>query len=411
MALKLDSALADALTFRTAEGINATSFFFGISAADFRWAEESSFGMPEPISAKLASICGEGGMATFLHGEVSRILDNDPEFDITEHDRLTDLKSFSDTVSVSKALIETMKTLPFKYRLTCPLPLSFSKEFGSLCENYQLGSGVSIQSGRRLGEDFPVRTGIGPRDELLKEKGGEAEAMIPDPALLYLVQQNSGYIGRSKEAPVMTDFRSTLRQFLGIALAVRAISPAWASKSPSGSYVAHRVDGNTEIVAAEEMPRQILSFYGKLVGGEPAVSETKKAAAERKLAAIRTAFSSDDHGKRLSVASMWYLRSVLSEETLDAVLEATIAVEALFGGGGSEGAKVSAILANRCAYRIGKSFAAREDILSKFIEIYNLRSRIVHEGHHRFTTKDRLLLKDVRDYCRRSLVAEATLAP
>jgi hypothetical protein len=409
MTIKIDASLTDALTLRVAEGLKRIEFFFGLSAHDFNWVAEPSFPLPEAISSKLVAICGEHGFADFLLGQITRKLEADPSYNPPDTDNLVDTDSFRDQIAASRELVEGLKSLPYKYRLSVPLPEAFSKEYGSLCQDFELGPGVSIVGGAILASEFPTRTQVDQRNRALEHSGGPENHIIPNTELLYLAQRNSGYVGGDKNPPIVADFRSTLRQFLGIALAVGAIKDSWQHDSPTGAYVVHRVDGEAEIVAAEKLPQQILNFYGRLMPSEPPKNEAEMAAARRRLNAIKSAFASDDRGRRLSVAAMWYLRSVLSQETLDAVLEATISIEALFGGGGSEGTKVSAILANRCAYRIGRSVSQRESILSQFSEIYNLRSRIVHEGHHRFNAKERALLKEARDICRRSLVMEATL--
>lgn len=354
---------------------------------------------------------GEEGFGGFLYSEVSRRLEHYPEPEDFEVVELPKHEGFSDLIQIGREFVSELKSLPYKYMLTVPLPEGFSKEYFDLCQDFILGDGVSIQSGQRLAADFPVETGVERRDETFRSQAGEQFTLSPDPKALYLVQRNSGYVGVIKDAPVLNDFRSTLRQFLGIARAVGIFKTGWPTDIPGGFFVVHRVDAEKEIVAAEKIPQQLVRFYSSHRGAEPPKATKDVAEAKKKLEAVKAAFSKTEHGKRLSVAAMWYLRSIISQETLDGLLEATIAIEALFGGGSSESGKLSVILANRCAYRITSSVSKRTEILDNFKEIYDLRSRIVHEGHHRFSAKERKLLKEAREICRRALVLEATLKP
>jgi hypothetical protein len=397
MAIKIDDAVADALTLRIAEGIPQVQMLFGLIGSDFEWVSKPGSPLPDNTLNKLYSVCGEQGIAAYLHGEVQKILVADPTYEPYETETLSAVASFSDPIAVARGLVAGLKALPYSYRLSVPLPEAFSKAFGSLCANLELGSGVSIIPGSRLLSDFPARTGVDRIDSVLEDQSGEEEDIIPKSEVLYLVQRNSGYVGQDKECPILNDFRSTLRQFLGISTAVGLIQNGWGRGPTVGAYVAHR------------LPQQILRFYTTAMSTTPTAGSKEKDAVLRKIEAVKSAFGATEQGRKLSVAAIWYLRSLLSQESLDALLEATISIEALFGGGAASDGKTSSILANRCAYRIGSGASDRQQILENFSEIYSLRSRIVHEGHHRFNSKERMLLKEARELCRRSLVAEAVL--
>lgn len=298
--------------------------------------------------------------------------------------------------------------------MVAPLPSSFSAYFLSALDEFELGPGIWIIRGDRLAEDFALSYDIETRDRRIHKSIDDNLLAEPSEKYAYLVQQRSGYIGQQKEPPVVAEFKTLWRQSLGALLAVGAIdSPGWRREPFEGAMFAHRMNGEPGIVFAEPLSPQLRAFYTEMSLAEEAREEALKSASARikkRLDAAKSAFALTEHGRRLSVAAIWYLRSHISGDSLDGLLESTIALEALLGGGNSEGTKLSSLLGNRCAYLIGKSVKDRENILSKFSEIYTLRSKIVHEGHHKFSKTERDLLTFSRNLCRKALVREMTIA-
>ena len=72
----------------------------------------------------------------------------------------------------------------------------------------------------------------------------------------------------------------------------------------------------------------------------------------------------------------------------------------------SEATGLMVLLKNRCAYSIGRNQAERNWILTKFDEIYDVRSRIVHRGHRRLTKAERMLFFLLQDLVRRTICHE-----
>lgn len=416
MSLKIDEQSADALTFRIAEGFKkVNAIFFGLHISDFAWAAEVQKMLPEPIDSKISKICGEGGLADFLFGQVTLKLDADATFDGGDTDNLIDTDSYRDTLSAAKEVVNELKELPYLYQIIAPLPTSFSIVFYDLCDNFDLGPGFSIVRGSDLAIDFPLKTDVPVTNIRIGNSIGNELLKAPDPGGLYFVQVRSGYIGVQKDSPVIADFKTYLRQLLGAMLALNAFVPAQWRKEPfDGAMFAHRKGTALQISSAEKLTPQLRDFYSEM--GHPKdgkvipMTAKNKDSSVKKLNAIRSVFKMNEQGRRLSVAAIWYLRSFMSKDSLDALLESTIALEALLGGGNSEGTKLSNLLGNRCAYLVGRSLSERDEILSKFNEIYTLRSKIVHEGHHRFSKVERGLLAYSRELCRRALVKEMSMA-
>ncbi|MBF7010332.1 HEPN domain-containing protein [Novosphingobium resinovorum] len=415
MALKIDEQSADALTFRIAQGLHGiTDLFFGLHHMDFDWAESVGQSLPEALQDRLTKICGEGGLSEFLYGQVLLKLDEDSTFDSSETNTLHDTESYRDALGAAKELVSQLAALPYSYRLVAPLPSSFSKEFFEVCDDFELGPGISLVRGKKLAQDFSLETGNIQRDKRIISALGAEFLVLPDKEGLYFVQQRSGYVGQQQEPPILAEFKTALQQLLGAILAIKGFAQrGWRAENEDRAIFIHRRVDDPAIVLAERLSPKLRDFYGEMsiLQGRTISKKTKEdnSVNLRKLNIIKSVFQLNDHGRRLSVAAIWYLRSHISKDSLDGLLESTIALEALLGGGNAEGTKLSSLLGNRCAFLVGRSITDRQEILSKFSEIYTLRSRIVHEGHHRFTKFERELLTYSRELCRRALVKEMTM--
>ena len=60
-------------------------------------------------------------------------------------------------------------------------------------------------------------------------------------------------------------------------------------------------------------------------------------------------------------------------------IQTCIGLESLLGdSAGNEGAGLTTIMANRCAYSLSHNIHERKEIIKKFKELYEIRSKIVH---------------------------------
>lgn len=414
MSLKIDSQLADSLTLRIAAGLDRIDIIFGFSLSDLSWTTAITDSLPRQTAESLESICGEKGLGDFLFGEISKKIDCDPNYRIQDPTKLTDLSEYEDRVKASHTLVEDLGNLPYSYRCAMALPKSFSTYYFEYAERFELASGIFIMTGAKLKDDFPLTTGHATLDNRLVTQSGKTKLESPSDDTLYLVQYLSGYMGRQKEAPLLSDFKTTVRQFVGALLASKIASESsWSKQVSESYYVVHKKNADGfELSGVEKISPDLANLleYMDVIRVPARLVDEKSRLLLRRLNSVKSVFAKSDHGKRLSVASLWYLRSYLSRDTLDGLLEATIAIEALLGGGSAERTKLSDLLGNRCAFLIGSSITERQEILSKFTEIYALRSKIVHEGHHRFSSGEKGLLSYAREMCRKAMFREMQLS-
>jgi hypothetical protein len=98
-----------------------------------------------------------------------------------------------------------------------------------------------------------------------------------------------------------------------------------------------------------------------------------------------------------------------SDEMLSFV-QAAVVLEILLGDKAtSDVIGLGELLRNRCAYLISRSPLERERILSDFARIYDVRSKIVHEGKKRLNLDEWKLFSRLRWICQRVIREEARL--
>jgi len=91
--------------------------------------------------------------------------------------------------------------------------------------------------------------------------------------------------------------------------------------------------------------------------------------------------STNDYAQRIKSASLWYLEGYAAENETFKFINYTIALESLLGARNEEGISLTENLSSRCGFWLGESLKEKEEIRKLFRkEIYETRSRIVHEG-------------------------------
>lgn len=108
---------------------------------------------------------------------------------------------------------------------------------------------------------------------------------------------------------------------------------------------------------------------------------------------------------RIRAAIDWLVQSdVVDDETIS-FIQICMGLESIFGDDDNEGS-LTTILADRCAYLIGKNIKDRKDIKNIFRDIYRIRSKIVHGVRNHLTEKEEYLQHIARAFLSRSILKE-----
>lgn len=94
--------------------------------------------------------------------------------------------------------------------------------------------------------------------------------------------------------------------------------------------------------------------------------------------------------KRIRMAIGWYMNSSYNEDDTMAFLQICMGLEAIFGDDQDQGG-LTKMLADRCAYLIGKNINQRRKIRDSFGKIYTIRSKIVHGVINRLSDDDKFM--------------------
>jgi hypothetical protein len=103
-------------------------------------------------------------------------------------------------------------------------------------------------------------------------------------------------------------------------------------------------------------------------------------------------------------AARWYLDSFSRSKGLVQIVQATVALEILLGDRvDADAIGLGTLLANRLAYLTGHTPSQRQEILSDFKQLYDLRSQIVHSGKNRLDDEERQALTRLQRHMQHAL--------
>lgn len=131
---------------------------------------------------------------------------------------------------------------------------------------------------------------------------------------------------------------------------------------------------------------------------------------QRVLEDMACVFHNQDKSQKIILASQWLFDSYSGRNELLSFVQTVVVMEILLGEKAvSDLLGLGELLRNRCAYLVSKSHKQREEILSEFKEIYDLRSRIVHRGKAKLTLNEKSLFSKLQWMCRRVIQEEVNL--
>lgn len=111
---------------------------------------------------------------------------------------------------------------------------------------------------------------------------------------------------------------------------------------------------------------------------------------------------------RISSAAKWFLDSHAGNNAQVKFVQLMIAFEILLGDRAmSKETGIATLMANRCAYMIGRSSKHRENLIAAFKHGYEIRNRIVHAGTSRLTHKEQINFQFMQELCAKVIQHEA----
>lgn len=369
----------------------------------------------------LQNYVGDTPLADFVIGILMRELEAEQKY--TSENRLVPLVSierYSDPMRVAQRLTDALKTLPWQYCLSIPLPPSISEGFRSHLASYTLSDQIClITPDNAHTTAFPLISETETQDWSFPPSLATPFKIPPmwNNGAVYFQIKARGFISEFGLTAPLLKAVTTLREFYGLAIALRLIKfDKWSRvTAPSSEFYIHReldhgwiFDRTYELDSSQADTLTKLSLHD-LNGVLD--SDIKRAGwLTKNLGLMKAVFSGDDRAQRLRLAAQWFFDSYCGSDELLQFVQSAIVVEILLGEKASSDLMgLSELLANRCAYLIASTHKERSEILKDFRSIYAVRSQIVHHGKSRLTLKEQVLTDKLRTICRRILRKEAEL--
>jgi hypothetical protein len=396
--LKIDKANESALLIALTEGIQGAyvrSYSWVHFPNDWEATARSTF--DEDFSKRLYNNLDDGGLESLVRSEVLKTiyenglkLPEKPKDGTNAIKKLTEYDEFSDALAFARKIVEIIRECPYQYEVCVE---AFGAERIKFPSSFSLkiSDRLSLVSRDMIPVGFQTKDSNAEIDTLKRTynaRGDRFEALEDD--AIYFLYRTSGLITDRARPKCFSDMYDDIRAFYGAALAYDILGyfsffkedrpvPVFGNRRAGEDRYLEIVElAETDIHDASQS-----SFVGKL-GEELNDAENL----ERIFAPIVKLFHSNEFA-RLRTASIWLLRSFLSDRGMDRILDACIAIEVLLGDrDASDRVGLSKLMANRCAYALGKSAKERRDTYDFFLEFYRLRSEIVHSGRLKISDQE-----------------------
>ncbi len=335
----------------------------------------------------LRSIAGDRHVTEFVRSEISRHFPS--EWD-------TDAKTLSlglilgtdGIVSLSEKLVQSMETLPWSYKFFSELAGEFDVQALGATEELRVTPMLRLVAGKRLATELPSENSLANLRDAPKRVPHVGWPLNSIQVELEL----NGFVSKDLESDTVQDAIDQLFSFYGLAIALDLLEPgnAWINLRPASSY-AMKIFQTTEISTSYVSQAEFDPSHAKAIHdlGTPRSwrGTTNIEAFRLGLRSISQALLNVD--QRVLNAARWYFDSHCGANLQVRFVQIATAFEILLGDHAqSRETGLSTLMANRCAYMLGKNEASRRKICEAFRAGYDIRSKIVHTGKTRLSSNE-----------------------
>jgi hypothetical protein len=380
------------------------------STVGFPALDEALPGSSSVLRQKLQGWVGDDPLSEFLVGQLMEELEARPYQSEVPKVPLISLPEYDDVGVVANRLIADFETLPWEYHAFVSVPGSVSTLLASALDDEKSDRSQRfglVKLGERASE-YP------PGPEPVFPLIGKPYELSPD--TLYVRGILSGYVRRYFTTTPLEQFLFTVKAFFGFCIAHRFVTRGFHFFATAPKKHALLYRRRTDIWVAQE-PHELEADLARTLSSLAANSEFSKHPAEFQRAYMKDFLRSVGHvltdteaNERLLLAAQWLFDSHSTGSQLLSFIQATVVLETLLGEKAvSDIIGLGELLANRCAYLIGKSKTQRDEVINDFRRIYGTRSSIVHRGHNRLTSDEQRDLFTLRWMCYRVVQEELKL--
>lgn len=346
------------------------------------------------LAEQLHRFIGEDPFLIFVTDELDACFRGPNPDHEAEPTPLSGYDGYDDLNEVATRLVESFATLPWSYQLTVRLPKPISAVLAH-ADEFVLSPRHRIVSGRVLGEAFPLAA---------RSQGGLASLLMGanaapawDEECAYLQVAMDGYF-RGRQTEPFFAARDDVLTFFGLGIALGLFDEFSSSLGDLDGKVSHfyvhRLNGETWVeqntLEVDDQHRHgiaTLALRGDVLADPGLMRE--------KLTRVGSVFRSE-LGKNIALSARWLFESHCGRDALLQYVQAAVAIEILLGDEEADpSVGLTTLMANRCAFLIAKTPAARTSLLKMFRDIYKVRSKIVHRGKSRLNKDEVRLFRNL----------------
>ncbi|WP_419403182.1 hypothetical protein [Stenotrophomonas rhizophila] len=340
------------------------------------------------VAEELQKYIGDGAFQAFVVSEISGVFQG-PGYNADAGDRLLiSYDGYHDPTPLSEELVSSFCTLPWQYEVSIRLPEALVALFEDGVHQFELSPRHRIVSGAYLAGIRPLR-GESPNglaslfDDRSSSVGWDREAA-------YFQVDLSGYVTTWPTESFMSA-RDDIFSFFGLGVALGLFYSsrytAMAEEGKASPLHVHFFNGSSWIEQKSVQLEQHqqhgvhrLSVTEWLLDRPHEIAET--------LRRIGSVFGSE-HGRNVLLSGRWLFDSNCGQDELLSYVQAAVAIEILLGDEDADPSLgLTTLMANRCAYLVGRTQADRTQLLKNFRDIYKVRSKIVHRGKSRLNNEE-----------------------
>jgi len=315
----------------------------------------------------------------------------------------------TDPKTLANELIDALEELPYPYAFSIALPEQLSFLLPQSDAELKIGARVRLtRADHAFKQRYPI-VFVGSRNESKLPVASLGFPTINSGTVMLQIEAD-GFVDSYGTSTTVQDGMLAIKAFFGFCIANGVLDRgfAWSPKSEVVQMLFHRRD-LAEYVGHKEFEPDASYFMQNLrmAPARPSADQIQE-----KLQRIGLWLDESVPLQRLQLASRWFFDSSATRDDITGFVQAVIVLETLLGdteASDRNAISLGELLRNRCAYLLGKSAKERESIMKQFKAIYEIRSAIVHRGHHRLTTHEMVLLHMLRSFCARVIRAEGNL--
>jgi len=361
---------------------------------------------------------GENYLYCFIIETITKKLRDKEEYDQSDGILLTTFEEFRDICEVAEQLINSFNTLPFQYLISFELPQNIGHQLQiSIGNDLKLNETTKIIiPNHRYDEEYPLSSEIDKRNKDLFDSYwvldniGSREPKKWNQESTYLQFNIEGFYGVYRTTPAIIDVIENIKLLIGLLIVLGVITTEkknFLSPRVKHLIIHNKIESKYKIWSTYKIPMSLSEILENLtIMDKP---ENNPANIKTCLTIMSNIFSNCIAYKQVILASKWFLDSFVGDNEILSFVQAMISLEVCLIEKEYKEISLNKLISNRCAYLIGDSHAARVTLIKEIEAIYDVRSKIVHQGKSILNANERYMFLKLQDICKRVILKEIQL--